>query len=131
MTKLTPQLEQALEKLAPGLTDREKKTVAKAGIQVNIPAGWVPIHEHTPADKVYLIIEGEMAVRKKGQEVAVVGPGEIVGETAFLNRRLRNASVVALTPVTALNFPAAYWRWLTENVAPVAQAAEASSQARV
>jgi CRP/FNR family transcriptional regulator, cyclic AMP receptor protein len=44
-----------------------------------------------------------VSVRRGGQEVAVLGAGQIIGEAAVLNRSLRTASVVALTPLRVIH----------------------------
>lgn len=78
--------------------------VLAAGTRVTLPAGWSPISERTPADKAYLLTAGEVSVRRGGEEVARLGPGDIVGEAAIVHHTLRSASVVALTPLEAVHF---------------------------
>ena len=43
-------------------------------------------------------------MRSHGEEVAQLGPGEIVGEAAILNHSLRTASIVSLTPLELIHF---------------------------
>ena len=45
----------------------------------------------------FIVVEGDVSVRKGGLEVAVLGPGECIGEMAYLATQERTASVVALT----------------------------------
>jgi CRP-like cAMP-binding protein len=45
-----------------------------------------------------------VSVRVKGEEVAQLGAGEILGEAAIVNRSLRSASIVALTPLELIHF---------------------------
>jgi CRP-like cAMP-binding protein len=71
---------------------------------VTLPEGWAPISESTGADKAYIILDGTVAVRSHGQEVAQLGPGDIVGEAAILNHSLRTATIVALTPLELIHF---------------------------
>ena len=75
-----------------------------AGRALTLPQGWSPIAESTPADKAYLITEGEVSVRKGGVEITTLGPGSVVGEGAIVNRTLRSATVVALTPLKVVHF---------------------------
>lgn len=58
----------------------------------------------TVVDKAYLIIEGEVAVRKGKEEIARLGPGDVIGEMAIVGHKLRSASVVSLTPVEGIHF---------------------------
>ena len=78
--------------------------ICAAGTHVHVPEGWSPIWEQTPADKAYVILEGTVSVRHHGDEIARLGPGDVVGETALVTRRLRTATVVALSPLELVHF---------------------------
>lgn len=93
----------AIDRFA-NLSDAEIKTIVDHGTPVNVPANWSLIWEKTPADKAYIILEGEVSVRRKGEEIARLGAGDTVGETAIVGHKLRNASVVSLTPLKVLHF---------------------------
>ena len=86
------------------LDDREVDTIKNTGTHVTLPADWSPIWEKTPADKAYIIVRGEASVRRKGEEIARLGPGDIVGEGAIVGNKLRNASIVTLTKVELIHF---------------------------
>lgn len=86
------------------LSDADLATVVRAGRYVTLPADWSVIWERTPADKAYLIIDGEVSVRRRGTEIARLGPGDVVGEIAIVNHKLRTASVVSLTPLEVIHF---------------------------
>lgn len=89
------------------VTDFDEETVralATHGTVVNVPARWSLMWEQTPADKAYIILEGEVVIRRNNEDVAELGPGSVIGEIALVNHRLRNASVFALTPLKALHF---------------------------
>jgi CRP-like cAMP-binding protein len=86
------------------LTDREVDQIKNTGTHVTLPADWSPIWEKTGADKAYIIVSGEASVRRKGEEIARIGPGDIFGESAIVNHALRSASIVTLTKVELLHF---------------------------
>ena len=86
------------------LSNDELKAVIDKGRHVRLPANWSLIWEKTPADKAYLIVDGEVAVRKGKEEVARLGPGDVIGEMAIVGHKLRSASVVSLTPVEVIHF---------------------------
>jgi CRP-like cAMP-binding protein len=86
------------------LGDEDLARVVRAGRHVHLPANWSLIWERTPADKAYLIVDGEVSVRKGGQEVARLGPGDVIGEMAIVNHKLRSASVVSLTQLEVVHF---------------------------
>ena len=56
-----------------------------------------------PAD-LLAIETGEVEVRRHGDVVAKLGAGDVVGERGVVRRAVRNADVVAVTPVKALFF---------------------------
>ncbi len=86
------------------LSDADLATVVRAGRHVHLPADWSLISEQTPADKAYLILEGEVSVRKGGAEIARLGPGDVIGEVAIVSHTLRTASVVSVTPLEVIHF---------------------------
>ncbi len=95
-----------LEKLnrLEDLSNADLKKVIDKGRHVRLPANWSLIWEKTPADKAYLIVEGEVSVRKGNEEVARLGPGDVIGEMAIVGHKLRSASVVSLTPLEVIHF---------------------------
>ena len=86
------------------LSDKDLKRIAKAGTEVNVPANWSLMSENTPADKAYIVLEGRLSVRKGKEEIATLGPGDVVGEAAIVSHKLRNASVVTTSEACVLHF---------------------------
>jgi CRP/FNR family cyclic AMP-dependent transcriptional regulator len=99
-----------------GFTDGEIDLVLDAATYLTVPEGWAMMAENTPADKAYLILSGEVSVRRGGDEVARVGAGELIGEMALVNHKLRSATVVTETPLEALHFTDAAVAALTEKI---------------
>lgn len=85
-------------------TDRELRRIADAGRVVTVPQNWSVIWERTPADKAYVVLDGDLDVRRKGEVVAQLGSGDVVGEVAIVENQLRNATVVAATRLEVLHF---------------------------
>ncbi|WP_229052840.1 Crp/Fnr family transcriptional regulator [Aeromicrobium sp. Leaf350] len=103
MAKLDPSVVETLK----AVTDFDETTVkalATHGTLVNVPARWSLMWENTPADKAYIILEGDVVIRKDNADIAELGPGAVIGEIALVNRKLRSASVFALSPLKALHF---------------------------
>lgn len=87
-------------------SDDEVRLVLDSSTYLTVPEGWAMMAENTPADKAYLILTGEVSVRRGGEEVARVGAGDLIGEMALVNHKLRSATVVTETPLEALHFTA-------------------------
>ncbi len=105
--------------------------VLSAGNVLTVPQGWSPIAAGTPADKAYLITEGEVSVRKDGVEIATLGPGSVVGEAAIVHRTLRSATIVALTPLQVVHFTSDRLEQLVEQVPAFGAAVRAAAAGRL
>ncbi len=79
---------------------RERATVARHMETASLPEGATLVEEGEEGDALFVIIEGAASVRRKGIEVAVVGPGAWFGELALLDGEPRSATVVATEPTT-------------------------------
>jgi len=113
------------------LDDADLAKVVKAGRHLHLPADWSLIWEKTPADKAYLIVDGEVSVRKAGQEVARLGAGDVIGEMAIVNHKLRSASVVSLTPLEVIHFTKESLQQLLEDVPAFGDALRGTSADRL
>lgn len=118
------------DSILDALEPADARRVLAAGRALTLPQGWSPIAESTPADKAYLITEGQVSVRKGGAEVAVLGPGAVVGEAAIVNRTLRSATVVALTPLRVVHFTREQVEELADQVPAFGAALRAAAAGR-
>lgn len=118
------------DSILDALEPADAQRVLAAGNALRLPQGWSPIAESTPADKAYLITEGEVSVRKGGVEVATLGPGAVVGETAIINRTLRSATVVALTPLRVVHFTSERIEQLANEIPAFGAALRAAAAGR-
>jgi len=69
---------------------------------ISLPPRWAFLHEGTPADACWVLLDGQVEVQRAGAQVAVLGPGAVLGEMGLLGRSLRQATVVTMTGVQAL-----------------------------
>jgi len=113
------------------LSDADLEKVVRSGRHVTLPANWSLIWERTPADKAYLIVDGEVSVRKGGDEVARLGPGDVIGEMAIVNHKLRSASVVSLTPLEVVHFTKESLEQLLDEVPAFGEALRGTSSDRL
>lgn len=74
-------------------SDNDLKRLVAAAHRSSTSGPWPLIREHTPSDSCYILLSGEVGVYVGNDRVAVVGPGEVIGESALLRGKLRNATV--------------------------------------
>ena len=94
-----------LIKAAPlfeNLSKRELQQIARIADELDIRAGKVLIREGERGREFFVIISGEVEVRRKGRKMATLGPGSFVGEMALLSKIPRVATVTAVTPLDTL-----------------------------
>lgn len=104
--------------------------ISASGTRTKLPEGWAPISERTGADKAYIILSGTVSVRRHGEEIAQLGPGDIIGEAAIVGRSLRTASIVALTPLELIHFTAEQLEKLNADMPAFHEALEKTAAAR-
>nr|WP_202387701.1 cyclic nucleotide-binding domain-containing protein [Nocardioides flavescens] len=109
---------------------KEQARISSTGTRVKLPEGWAPISERTGADKAYIILDGTVSVRKSGQEIAQLGPGDIIGEAAILGHSLRTASIVALTPLELIHFTSEQLSKLSDELPSFHEALERTAAQR-
>jgi CRP-like cAMP-binding protein len=81
---------------------RELEVLAAAADECTLPPGHVLMWEGDPGGEAFLVLEGEAEVAAGGAVIAVVGPGQVLGEMALIDGRPRTATVVARTPLRVL-----------------------------
>jgi CRP/FNR family transcriptional regulator, cyclic AMP receptor protein len=81
---------------------KDLRSIGQIADEVDLRAGKVLIQEGERGREFFVIIEGEVEVRRKGRKLATLGPGNFVGEMALLAKSPRTATVTALTPVDVL-----------------------------
>ena len=82
---------------------KQQQKIEKTGRRLSLPEGWSPIAESTAADKLYIILSGEVAVRRHGEQIATITAGDVMGEQGVLGHALRSASLVALTKLDLIH----------------------------
>ena len=78
------------------------QAVAHIMSEESCPTGQRILRQGFTGSGFFVILEGEVAVRVDGQEVATLGKGDFFGEISLLLGEPPVADVVAVTPVKAL-----------------------------
>jgi CRP-like cAMP-binding protein len=85
------------------ITGEDLAPVAIVAEEVAFRTGETIIGQGEPGEGLYVIVDGEVAVVIQGAgQVAVRGPGSVIGEMAVLSGGPRTATCVAVSEVLAL-----------------------------
>jgi CRP/FNR family cyclic AMP-dependent transcriptional regulator len=95
--------------------DEDVERLAGVADEVSIDEGESLVRAGTPPDQLYVIEEGNAEVRRDDEVIAKLGPGDVVGERGVLKRGLRNATVVATSPVRAIFVTSSQVRQLRQD----------------
>ena len=92
--------------LFAALDDDQLGPICEILDEINCPAGRPLIRAGDVGDSLYVITAGHMRVERGGEMIAQVGPGDVVGELALMDKQPRSADVIAITPTTLLKLSA-------------------------
>jgi CRP-like cAMP-binding protein len=81
---------------------RDLTRIAGITDEIAVDKGKVLITEGDRGREFFVIISGEVEVRRKSRKVATLGPGTYFGEIALLSHKPRTATVTAVTPLRLL-----------------------------
>jgi CRP/FNR family cyclic AMP-dependent transcriptional regulator len=85
--------------LFASMDEDDLKRIATFASEDSVPAGATLMREGDYSNEMVAIESGTATVIQDGRTVANLGPGDVFGERGVLTRDLRNASVVAASPM--------------------------------
>ena len=74
-------------------SDDDLMRLVRASHRTSTSGPWPLIREQTVSDACYILLTGEVGVYVGNDRIAVVGPGEVIGESALRRGKLRSATV--------------------------------------
>ena len=74
-------------------SDDDLDRLVRAARHTSTSGPWPLIHEQTPSDACYILLSGEVGVYVGQDRIAVLGPGEVIGESVLRPGKLRSATV--------------------------------------
>ena len=83
-------------------SDDELERLVQAAHHTSRSVPWPLIREQTPSDACFILLSGEVGVYVGQDRIAVLGPGEVIGESALRRGKLRSATVTTIGPAEVL-----------------------------
>ncbi len=99
--------------LAPG----QRREIAAEFLPESVPRGDLLLRQGDAADAMFIVVSGRFAVLLNGRSTPIseIGPGQPIGEIAFLSGGTRTATVAALRDSLVLRLDRQRFERLTEN----------------
>jgi MFS family permease len=91
--------------LFEGAAPTALERVAASVVAVSLHAGTTVLREGDAPDDLFIVREGEFSVTRSGRVINTLYPDDWFGEIGLLQRRPRNATVVAATDAVAWRIP--------------------------
>jgi CRP-like cAMP-binding protein len=99
-----------------GFSADDLRRVGELSDEIELSAGGVLVDQGDPGTQCFVIIEGIASVYVRGEHVASLGGGSMVGEMALVDHRPRSATVVADTDLDLLRFDSVAFAKLLEEM---------------
>ena len=109
------------------LSDKDLERIVRAAHHTSTHAPLPLIYEQTPSDSCYILLSGEAGVYVGQDRVAVVGPGEVIGESALRRGKLRSATVTTTGPAEVLRIERDDFARLLEEVPALREIMDATA----
>jgi CRP/FNR family cyclic AMP-dependent transcriptional regulator len=113
------------------LDDAERADVAACARELTVEAGTTLTTEGEHAYELFVIESGEAEVRKGGEVIRSLGPGDAFGEIGLLATGTRTASIVATTPMKLVAIFSREFKQLEARMPQIAENLRASMRERV
>ena len=99
-----------------GFSADDLRRVVELSDEIELSAGGGLVDQGDPGTQCFVIIEGIASVYVRGEHVASLGGGSMVGEMALVDHRPRSATVVADTDLDLLRFDSVAFAKLLEEM---------------
>lgn len=117
-------------RLFADLSRRELGLLSSLTDEIVVPAGTGLIHQGAFAHEFLLIEAGTADVRRGGELLAQLGPGDFAGEIGVMQAARRNATVEATTELTAIVMTDRALRQIARDLPSVAAQIDAAVSER-
>ena len=117
--------------LFDGCSRKELTSIAKAGDEIKMTEGTLIIDQGQMGREAFVVLEGQVTVKRGGRKITSLGPGGIVGELSLLDHGPRTATVVCDTDCNLLVIDQRHFRGVLEKSPTIAHKMMASLAGRI
>jgi CRP/FNR family transcriptional regulator, cyclic AMP receptor protein len=101
--------------LFEGCSRKELTAIAKAGDEITMTAGTIIVDQGQMGREAFVVLAGEVTVKRGGRKIISLGAGAMVGELSLLDHGPRTATVVCDTDCTLFVIDQRHFRSVLEN----------------
>ncbi len=83
-------------------TKKELEKVARASDEITMTAGTLIVDQGQTGREAFVILDGEVVVKRNNRKVATLGAGAVLGELSLLDHGPRTATAICETDCTLL-----------------------------
>ena len=106
--------------LFDGCSRKELTSIAKAGDEIKMTEGTLIIDQGQMGREAFVVLDGQVTVKRGGRKITSLGPGGIVGELSLLDHGPRTATVVCDTDCTLFVIDQRHFRAVLEQFPSIA-----------
>ncbi len=88
--------------LFSGCSKKELEKVAKAADEIDMKEGSLIVDQGQTGREAFVILSGDVNIKRNGRKIASLGAGDVVGELSLLDHGPRTATAVCATDCTLL-----------------------------
>ncbi len=101
--------------LFAGCSNRELQAVAKVGDEITMTTGTVIVDQGQMGREAFVVLEGQVTVKRNGRKVNTLGTGAVVGELSLLDHGPRTATVTCDTDCRLFVIDQRHFRGVLEH----------------
>lgn len=110
---------------------KELEKVAKATDEIKMTAGTMVMDQGQMGREAFVIVDGDVVVKRNNRKVATLGPGNVVGELSLLDRGPRTATVICDTDCTLLVIDQRRFRGVVDQIPAISHKLMGSLASRI
>ena len=101
--------------LFSGCTRKELERIARSGDEIKMTAGSLIVDQGQTGREAFVVLDGQVTVKRGGRKITSLGPGAMVGELSLLDHGPRTATVVCDTDCSLFVIDQRHFRSVLEQ----------------